>query len=132
MKIIYLLLFIPFIACNNSSKTDDPKVILEEFFARLDIGDSTGAARLATPASKENIIRVTERMSEARSIGSVGITPLEAKQSGDTIWVSFYDNSPSGKKVPGELPLTMHEGKWKVNFDTATIYGIARKRGFIN
>jgi hypothetical protein len=131
MKIIYALLVLTFIACNSSSKKDDPKVILEEFFARLDIGDSTGAARLATPASRQNIIRVTERM-HGESVGSVGITPLEAKQSGDTIWVSFYDNSPSGTKVPGELPLTMHEGKWKVNFDTATIYGVARKRGYIN
>lgn len=131
MKIICTILIFISIACNSSSKNDDPKIILEEFFARLDIGDSTGAARLATPASKQNIIRVTERM-HGESVGSVGITPLEAKQSGDTVWVSFYDNSPSGKKVPGELPLTMHEGKWKVNFDTATIYGIARKRGFIN
>lgn len=131
MKIICTVLILTFIACSSSSKKDDPKIILEEFFARLDIGDSTGAARLATPASKENIIRVTERM-HGEAVGSVGITPLEAKPSGDTIWVSFYDNSPSGKKVPGELPLTMHEGKWKVNFDTATIYGIARKRGYIN
>ncbi|HEX2627635.1 MAG TPA: hypothetical protein VHM26_01440 [Chitinophagaceae bacterium] len=132
MKIICVLIIVSFIACNTSSKTNDPKIILEEFFARLDIGDSTGAAKLATPASRQNILRVTERMSEERSVGSVGITPLETKQSGDTIWVTFYDNTHSGKKVPGELPLTMHEGKWKVNFDTATIYSIARKRGFIN
>jgi hypothetical protein len=132
MKIIYVLVVLVFIGCTASPKADDPKVILEEFFARLDIGDSTGAARLATPASKSNIIRVTERMHDREAIGSVGITTLEAKQGRDTTWVTFYDNSPSGKKVPGELPLTMHEGKWKVNFDTATIYGIARKRGYIN
>lgn len=130
MKIIYALLILTFIACNSSSEKDDPKIILEEFFARLDIGDSTGAARLATPASRSNIIRVTELMSREHSVGSVGITSLEARQSGDTMWVSFYDNSP--KKVPGELPLTMHDGKWKVNFDTATINSIARQRGFIN
>ena len=124
--------FITFIGCK--SKSDDPKVVLSEFFDALSKKDIVKAKTLATESSQQMLDLMSLDMKkdngdkEANKYNKENIVMKDAVIQGETASVEVTNKADDEQSMT--FVLKKEKGAWKVAFDKETIIGMGMKAAF--
>ncbi|GAB3425093.1 DUF4878 domain-containing protein [Niabella aquatica] len=128
-KLYLLIALILFAACSNVT-SNDPNVVLEEFFEHLAKKDIDGASKYVTSDSRPTMqmmkkgLDMAEKMKEnapqndpLKEFEDVIIAP--ARVMGDSALVTV--KSKTGKRPEAEFKLLKQSNGWKVDFTMSTL-----------